>query len=211
MSDSIERLSFELSTRALAEQERMLAGMRATAGTLIAAASVAASLRTPSTAHVSLGGVIALVACTLSVACAVWVLLPHALAFAVHGDDLRLVDHQARSGGAARALEQVRTCPHCAVAVIRLRLPADRDRLADPRFCLVAYGLCPQTTRNSRRRVGGTRIGRTGCRRFRPRLPSAKNSQLRNARCSGSADISAAEWRGVPPRPDGMPLSARCA
>jgi len=103
MGDSIERLSFELSTRALAEQERMLAGMRATAGTLIAAASVAASLRTPSTAHISLGSVMALVACALSVACAVWVLLPHGLAFAVHGDGLRLVDQQARSGGVARA------------------------------------------------------------------------------------------------------------
>ena len=89
MGESIERLSFELSTRALAEQERMLAGMRATAGTLIAAASVAASLRTP-TAHVSLGGVIALAACALSVACAVWVLLPHGLTFVVSGGELQL-------------------------------------------------------------------------------------------------------------------------
>jgi hypothetical protein len=103
MSDSIERLSFELSTPALAEQERMLAGMRATAGTLIAAASVAASLRTPSTSPISIGSVVALAACALAVACAVWVLLPHGVAFAVRGGDLRLVDRQARSGGVARA------------------------------------------------------------------------------------------------------------
>ena len=103
MGESIERLSFELSTRALAEQERMLAGMRATAGTLIAAASVAASLRTPSTAHVSLGGVIALVACALSVACAVWVLLPHGLTFVVGGGELRLVDRRERPRDVAGA------------------------------------------------------------------------------------------------------------
>jgi hypothetical protein len=103
MGDSIERLSFELSTRALAEQERMLTGMRATAGTLIAAASVAASLRTPSTAHVSLGSVIALAACALSVACAVWVLLPHTLTFAVAVGDLRLDHHRGSPCGVARA------------------------------------------------------------------------------------------------------------
>ncbi len=102
MGESIERLSFELSTRALAEQERMLAGMRATAGTLIAAASVAASLRTP-TAHVSLGGVIALAACALSVACAVWVLLPHGLTFVVSGGELQLVDRPERPRDVAGA------------------------------------------------------------------------------------------------------------
>jgi hypothetical protein len=101
MGESIERLSFELSTRTLAEQERMLAGMRATAGTLIAAASVAASLRTPSTAPISFGGVVALSACALCVACAVWVLLPHELTFVVSGRELRLVDHQQRPGVAA--------------------------------------------------------------------------------------------------------------
>jgi hypothetical protein len=103
MSDSIERLSFELSTRALAEQERMLAGMRATAGTLIAAASVAASLRTPSTSPISFGGIVALAACALSVACAVWVLLPHTLTFAVAVGDLHLGDDRGDSHSLARA------------------------------------------------------------------------------------------------------------
>jgi hypothetical protein len=103
MGESIERLSFELSTRALAEQERMLAGMRATAGTLIAAASVAASLRTPATSPISRGGVVALAACALCVACAVWVLLPHGLTFAVRGGELRLVDRDERPRGLAGA------------------------------------------------------------------------------------------------------------
>jgi hypothetical protein len=103
MVESIERLSFELSTRALAEQERMLAGMRATAGTLIAAASVVASLRTPSTSPISFGGVVALAACALCVACAVWVLLPHGLIFVVSGGELRLVDRHQRPRGVAAA------------------------------------------------------------------------------------------------------------
>lgn len=103
MSNSIERLSFELSTRALAEQERTLAGMRATAGTLIATASVAASLRAPTTTHISLGNAVALGACAMSVACALWVLLPHALTFAVAVGDLRLDDHRGDLRGVARA------------------------------------------------------------------------------------------------------------
>ncbi len=101
MSDSIERLSFELSTRALAEQERMLAGMRAAAGTLIAAASVAASLQTPSTSPISFGSVVALVCA--SVACAVWVLLPYTLTFAVAVGELHLGDNRGDTPSVARA------------------------------------------------------------------------------------------------------------
>lgn len=103
MTESIERLSYELSTAALAEQERMLAGMRATAGTLIAAASVVASLRAPTPTHISVGTAIALVACAMSVACALWVLLPHALTFAVAVGDLRLNDHRGDPRSVARA------------------------------------------------------------------------------------------------------------
>jgi hypothetical protein len=44
----------------------------------------------------SIGGAIALVACVLSVACAVWVLLPHGLTFALRGADLLLADRRGR-------------------------------------------------------------------------------------------------------------------
>jgi hypothetical protein len=103
MDDSIERLSLELSTQALAEHERMLAGMRTTAGTLIAAASVAASLHAPPRAQMSLGNPVALAACGLSVACAIWVLVPHGLTFALRGGELRPVDREERPRSLAQA------------------------------------------------------------------------------------------------------------
>jgi hypothetical protein len=43
MTESIERLSYELTAGALAEQERTIASLRACAGTVLASASVAGS------------------------------------------------------------------------------------------------------------------------------------------------------------------------
>jgi hypothetical protein len=92
MGDSIERLSFEMSTAALAEQERVLATFRTGAGTVLGAASVAASF-------LSSRGVghrldpwmgIALVAYALCAAVAIWVLLPRDLAFSFRGNELIL-------------------------------------------------------------------------------------------------------------------------
>jgi hypothetical protein len=86
--DSIERLSFEMTTAALAEQERSLSGLRARTGTVLAAASVAGSFLGARTGHGSLDiwGIMALFAFTLCGASAIWILLPHGLEFAFRGD-----------------------------------------------------------------------------------------------------------------------------
>jgi hypothetical protein len=91
--ESIERLIYELAMAALAEQERMLFTMRAGAFSLISVATVTGVLRIP---PISVVGVVALAACVLSVACAVWVLLPHGLTFALRGADLLLADRRGR-------------------------------------------------------------------------------------------------------------------
>jgi hypothetical protein len=86
--DSIERLSFEMTTAALAEQERSLSGLRARTGTVLAAASVAGSFLGARTGHGSLDiwGIMALAAFALCAASAIWILLPHEVAFAFRGD-----------------------------------------------------------------------------------------------------------------------------
>ncbi len=90
MAESIEQLSFELTARALAEQERALSGLRARAGTILAAASIAGSFFGAKTSQGSLGlwGVVAMVAFALCVGSAIWVLLPHSFVFAFRGETL---------------------------------------------------------------------------------------------------------------------------
>lgn len=90
MTESIEQLSFEMTAGALAEQERALSALRARAGTVLAAASVAGSFFGAKTSHGSLGalGALAMVAFTLCVGSAIWVLLPHAFVFAFRGETL---------------------------------------------------------------------------------------------------------------------------
>jgi hypothetical protein len=90
VAESIEQFSFELTASALAEQERALTGLRARAGTVLAAASIAGSFFGAKTSHGSLGvwGVIAMIAFALCVGSAVWVLLPHAFVFAFRGETL---------------------------------------------------------------------------------------------------------------------------
>ncbi len=86
MAESIEQLSYEMTVAALAEQERALAGLRARAGTVIAAASVAASFLAT---HASANSVIWTVArgllFVISVGAAIVVLLPATLVFAYNG------------------------------------------------------------------------------------------------------------------------------
>jgi hypothetical protein len=43
VAESIEQLSYEINAAAVAEQERALSGLRARAGTVLAAASIAGS------------------------------------------------------------------------------------------------------------------------------------------------------------------------
>jgi hypothetical protein len=90
MAESIEQLSFELTANALAEQERALSGLRARAGTVLAAASIAGSFLGAKTGHDSLGvsGILAMLSFTLCLGSALWILLPHALVFAVRGETL---------------------------------------------------------------------------------------------------------------------------
>jgi hypothetical protein len=90
VAESIEQLSFELTTSALAEQERELSGLRARAGTVLAAASIAGSFLGTKASHGSLGvwGVLALISFVLCVGSTIWVLLPHALVFAFRGKAL---------------------------------------------------------------------------------------------------------------------------
>jgi len=88
VAESIEQFGFELAASALAEQERALTGLRARAGTVLAAASIAGSFFGAKTSHSSLDfwGVIGMIAFALSVGSAIWVLLPHAFVFAFRVD-----------------------------------------------------------------------------------------------------------------------------
>jgi hypothetical protein len=90
VADSIEQLSFELTANALSEQERALSGLRARAGTVLAAASIAGSFLGAKTGYVSLDvwGILAMISFALCVGSAIWVLLPHALVFAFSGEVL---------------------------------------------------------------------------------------------------------------------------
>jgi hypothetical protein len=108
VAESIEQLSFELTTSALAEQERTLSGLRARAGTVLAAASIAGSFFGAKTSHGSLGawGVLAMVSFSLCVGSAIWILLPHALVFAFRGKAL-LAESDHR--GASNVTEAYRT------------------------------------------------------------------------------------------------------
>lgn len=90
MAESIEQLSFELPACALAEQERALSGLRARAGTVLAAASIAGSFFGAKTSHGSLGvlGVLAMASFALCIGSAIWILLPHSFVFAFRGKAL---------------------------------------------------------------------------------------------------------------------------
>jgi hypothetical protein len=90
MAESIEQLSFELSAGELNVPERALAGLKASAGTVVGAASIAGSFLAAKTGNGSLDtwAVLALYAFALCFGCAIWVLLPHELVLAVGGQEL---------------------------------------------------------------------------------------------------------------------------
>lgn len=90
MAQSIEQLSFELSSDELAEQERTLSSLRSCASTVLGAASVASSFLVAKASHGSLDAwaILAMVAFVLCLACSVWVLLPHEFVFVFRGDSL---------------------------------------------------------------------------------------------------------------------------
>jgi hypothetical protein len=90
VSESIEQVGFVLTTRALAEQERALSGLRTCAGTVLAAASIAGSFLGAKTDHGSLDvwGGMAMLSFALCLGSAIWVLLPHEFVFAFRGEEL---------------------------------------------------------------------------------------------------------------------------
>jgi hypothetical protein len=90
VAESIEQLSYELTASALAEQERAVSALRARAGTILAAASIAGSFLGTKVSHGSIDGlaIAALIAFVLCLGSAVWVLLPHEFVFAFRGQAL---------------------------------------------------------------------------------------------------------------------------
>jgi hypothetical protein len=90
MSDSIERLSFELTTRALAEQERAVSGLRGTAGIVLSAASIAGSFLGAriDVDSLDLWTALATIAFVLCSGAAIWVLSPRDLSLYFGGSDL---------------------------------------------------------------------------------------------------------------------------
>ncbi len=90
MSDSIERLSYELTASALAEQERSLTSLRSGAGAVLGAASIAGSLWGTRAAGHSLDpwALLAAMAFALCSASAIWVLMPRNLALSFNGEEL---------------------------------------------------------------------------------------------------------------------------
>ncbi|HEX3432942.1 MAG TPA: hypothetical protein VHT25_02655 [Solirubrobacteraceae bacterium] len=90
MADSIERLAFELISGALNEQERILSGLRACAGMILGASSVAGSFLASGAGKgaLSIWSLLATVAFGSCVASTIVVLLPRGLVFAFGGDTL---------------------------------------------------------------------------------------------------------------------------
>ncbi len=98
MADSIERLSFELTLGAVAEQERAVSGLRTCAGTVLGAASIAGSLLSArSMGHgLDTWAVLATFSFVLCIASAIWVLLPRDFGLSFRGQSLT-ADGEAES------------------------------------------------------------------------------------------------------------------
>lgn len=90
MADSLAEAAYALALRAIEQQERRLDELRSRAGTLIAAASVAASLLASRAAagKPDAIGIAALVAYLLCVGFALLVLLPHRLVLEFRGSSM---------------------------------------------------------------------------------------------------------------------------
>lgn len=105
MAESIEQVSYALTTGPLAEQERAVSALRACAGTVLAAASIAGSFLGARTSHGSLDGwgVMAMAAFALCSGSATWVLLPHKFVFAFRGQALLAVSEGPGTRGVTDA------------------------------------------------------------------------------------------------------------
>ena len=98
MPGSVAEIGYELSLKAVEEQEARLGDLRGRAGTLLAAASVAASFLGGQSGRVGtlpLLGVLAVLAYVCCVGACIKVLLPHRLVFAFRGSILVRAARQA--------------------------------------------------------------------------------------------------------------------
>jgi hypothetical protein len=106
---TIEQISFRLTADELAEQERTVAALRACAGTVLAAASVAGSFLAASAGHRLLDGwalaaMLAFVLCSTS---AIRVLMPQPFVFAFRGASLLRTLQAGSSADVAEAYRAV--------------------------------------------------------------------------------------------------------
>lgn len=89
MADSIEQLGFELSASVLSEQERTVSGMKVSAGTVLGAASIAASLAAARfDGLLDAWAVLAAITYVLCFATAILVLVPRELVLSFSGAEL---------------------------------------------------------------------------------------------------------------------------
>jgi hypothetical protein len=109
MAESVEQLGFELTAQALTEQERVLAGLRAGAGTVLAAASITGSFLGAKISRGSLdaSGIAAMISFGMCLASATWVLLPHRFVFSFPGDPLLSPSADGRIGDVTDAYRVV--------------------------------------------------------------------------------------------------------
>lgn len=126
MAASIEELSYQLTSDALAEQERTHSGLRSRAGTVVATASISGSFLGAKANHSSLvvWAILALGAFVLCLASAIWILLPHKLVFAFRGDAL-LAESDHRGG------KDVTEAYRATGIWIEPNLDSNRDRIAN--------------------------------------------------------------------------------
>jgi hypothetical protein len=129
VADSIERLSFELTTRALAEQERAVSALRTCAGTVLGVASVAGSFLGAHVGGRPLDGwsVTATLAFALCSGSAIWVLMPREIVLSIGGEELMADADRRNSSQVAEGYRAV-----CSWLGPQLELNRRRiDRLGD--------------------------------------------------------------------------------
>jgi hypothetical protein len=90
VADSVEQLSFELTSSVLGEQERAVSSLRVSAGTILGAASIVVSLLGTHAGGPSLGAwpILATLSYAFCFATSLWLLLPHGLVLSFGGTRL---------------------------------------------------------------------------------------------------------------------------
>jgi hypothetical protein len=125
MAESIEQFVFELSADELSGPECVLVGLKASAATVVGAASIAGSFLGAKSNNGSLDfwALLALLSFVLCFACAIWVLLPHELTLAVRGQVLT-------ADGDRRNVRQLAEVHRVAASWIEPLLQENRAKIA---------------------------------------------------------------------------------